>query len=236
MTIDRDLRPLLTDWMREDAILPDDLYEVIDQLPQTPQRRHRWSFTIPTLTWRNNDMFNAIAAATAVLLFALGSGLVMATVSDSEPEPAVLPATEAPGVEEMARFTYTSVLSAEYPEGNEIETDYGMALTGGRVEYLIDASDDRVDGSSISTFNLDFYTSDELAYPVTVVRGTEVLTNEDGTWEGTFELVDFPGTADEHYQGVLSGTGAYEGLTAVFYGIDGKYEGVIIPGPLPELP
>ncbi len=236
MTVDRDLQSLLTDWMREDAILPDDVYEVIDQLPQTPQRRHRWSFTIPALTWRNNDMYNATRAVIAVLVLALGPGLIMATVSDDDSERANLQQTEARSVDEMARFTYTSVLSADYPDGSEVATDYGMARRGGRVEYTIEASDDRVDGSSVHTYNLDYYDSDELAYPVSVITGTQVVTNGGGTWEGTFELLDFPGTRDEHHVAVLTGSGDYEGLTAVLYGMDGTNEGVIFPGALPEMP
>lgn len=236
MTVDRDLPPLLTDWMREDAILPDDVYEVIDQLPRTPQRRHRWSFTNPALTWRNNDMFNATRAVIAVLVLAFGSGLMMATLSDDGTDRAVLPQAETRSADEMARFTFTSVLSADYPGGSEVETDYGMARRGGRVEYTVEASDDRVDGSSIYTYDTDYYDSDELAYPVSVTTGTQVLTNEGGTWEGTFELLDFPGTRDEHHLAVLTGTGNYEGLTAVLYGMDGTNEGVIIPGSVPEMP
>lgn len=235
MTIERDLRPLLTDWMREEAILPDDLSEVIDQLSQTPQRRHRWSFTIPALTWRNNDMFNATRAVIAVLVLALGSGLMMATVSDDDAERS-LQQTQARSVDEMARFTYTSVLSADYPGGSEVDTDYGSAFRGGRVEHLVDASDDRVDGSAISTYDRNYYESDQLSYPIAVITGTQVLTNDDGTWEGTFQVLDFPGTRDEHTMVVLTGTGAYEGLTAVFYGLDGTNEGVILPGSLPEIP
>lgn len=151
--------------------------------------------------------------------------------ASTEAEAAFVSGTRS--LDEMARFTYTSVMSAEYPDGRQFATDYGWAARDGRIEHTVDASDDRIDGSAILTYDSDYYDSDDVQYPVMVITGTEVLTNERGTWEGPFELLDFPGTADEHFTSVLRGTGEYEGLTAVLYGKDGRNEGVIFPGDLP---
>ena len=78
MTIGNDLERRLDSWMQEDATLPDDLSEVLAKLPETPQRRHRWSFSFADLTWRTRTMFNAtrVAATIAigVCLVRIGNG------------------------------------------------------------------------------------------------------------------------------------------------------------------
>ena len=77
MTIGHDLEHRLDSWMQEDATLPDDLREVLAKLPETPQRRHRWSPTFADLKWRTRTMFSATRVAAFVAIFALGGSLAI---------------------------------------------------------------------------------------------------------------------------------------------------------------
>ncbi|MGD8487053.1 MAG: hypothetical protein PVH07_10485, partial [Chloroflexota bacterium] len=77
MTIGHDLEQRLESWMQEDATLPDDLREVLAKLPETPQRHHRWSFTLAELSWRTRTMFSATRVAATIAIFALGASIAL---------------------------------------------------------------------------------------------------------------------------------------------------------------
>ncbi len=233
MTIDYDLKPLLSDWMQEDAILPDDLAEILDQLPQTPQRRHRWSFTFPSNTWRNASMFNTTRVAGTILLLCLGAGLALATApADRSTDQAVLPAVDAPALGDMTRFTISATESSSPPGGTSTETAFGRLLEGQVMGYFTQSSDPRMSGDMTTTANGHLFDSEEIMYPAVVLTGSQVIENEAGSWVGTFIAIDYPGTPDLHLQSILTGTGAYEGLSAIIT----NGEGLIFPGDLPASP
>lgn len=238
MTIGRDLEHRLDSWMQEDASLPDDLAEVLAKLPETPQQRHRWSLTITDTIRRTRSMFSATGVAAATAIFMLGASFALVAQPTGDPEEqATAPAAEASGPDDIARFTWRSSVSADYPGGTAHATEFGESFRGGRIEYTVDASDPRLDGTLAITYNYDYYDSEEIDYPVVVLAGVQVLENENGAWQGTGEGIDFPGTTDYLGRSVLNGTGAYEGLTAVLYatGTD-QGEGLVFPGVMPEYP
>ena len=89
-------------------------------------------------------------------------------------------------------------------------------------------SDDRLDGSTIATGDWD---ESEKAG---IYRGTRVIENADGTWEGTETLVDDGPSGDGFYTMMdLVGTGAYEGLSAILFmdntGAEAVFRGSIYP-------
>ena len=116
MTIGHDLEHRLDSWMQEDASLPDDLTEVLAMLPETPQQHHRWSSIRSDLTWRTREMFSATRVAAFVAIFTLGATSALFLVPrDGVDDVSVVPAAEAPSLDDMASVTWRAFLSKEDP-------------------------------------------------------------------------------------------------------------------------
>jgi len=75
-----------------------------------------------------------------------------------------------------------------------------------------------------------------------VMSGTVELVNDDGSWVGTMRGYIFHVPMRTHYRQLeLTGTGAYEGLSALAYAVGPgggahEFEGFVFPGGLPEYP
>ena len=118
------------------------------------------------------------------------------------------------------------------PEEGKVRTrDEGFEV---RVE---DISDPRLAGTWRTILNKDVY-RDSLSEVVTVARR---IDNAEGSWLGHFAGYLDPDGGRRHQQGILTGTGAYEGLTAIVRMEDTgtlswDVHGVVFPGALPEAP
>lgn len=237
MTIGNDLEHRLDTWMQEDAALPDDLAEVMASLPETPQRRHRWSITTTELRWRTQSMFSATRVAAFVAIFALGASTALVVTPEGDRDQLIAPAAEAPTLDDMARVTWRSWLSKNDPSSGTVTyTELAEVIEGGTAEYEIDASDDRLSGTATYVVSMYYFDPSGERYPASLVTGSVVLEAEDGGWEGSFVGLDYPGTPDNEGQHILTGTGAYEGLTAVMTTRNDVASGLIFPGDMPALP
>ena len=75
--------------------------------------------------------------------------------------------------------------------------------------------------------------------PGELITGTTELTNDGGSWVGKQRGYIDPFTGDYHFQIDLTGTGAYEGYSALLYAKGHStwdVEGLIFPGALPDYP
>ncbi len=237
MTIGHDLEHRLDSWMQENASVPDDLAEVLAKLPETPQRHHRWSISLTDLTGRTRSMFTATRVAAFVTIFTLGATSALIIAPQEESEPVTVPAAEAPSLDDMARVTWHAWMSKNDPASASVtQTEYGELIEGGVAEFDIDASDDRLSGPAEFHINSMYFEPADGQYPAQVFVGSVTIEAEEGMWEGSFVALDYPGTPDGESQHILTGTGAYEGLTAVMTTRDDVTSGLIFPGELPELP
>mgnify|MGYP001815309243 CR=1 FL=1 len=114
----------------------------------------------------------------------------------------------------------------------------GRVLERGEGAYdTIEMDDARLSGTLWHVWNRDYLGDGE------VLTGTVELVNEGGTWVGTMRGYKAY-EPDEHlhyWQVELTGTGAYEGYSALLYFRGVTYytlavEGYIFPGELPDYP
>jgi hypothetical protein len=113
----------------------------------------------------------------------------------------------------------------------------GCHWRGTTWEGPLTMSDPRLTGHQWSDWNIDEFAPHPNG---AVYVGNMGVVNDEGSWEGTFSGVEYPGTGDDHLQGLLFGEGAYRGLSAMLYytETDGRWEveGLVFPGKPPPLP
>jgi hypothetical protein len=240
MTIGPDLERRLDAWMEQDATLPDDLAEVIARLPETPQRHHRWSFTLDDLTWRTRTMFSATRIVLAAAIFAMGVTFALVAGPDTQTDSNLAPAaSEAWTAEDVVRVSGQSTYAGK-PESGTIEITSSRVLDHGAThDYILTSDDPRFSGVLHMTINLDSFQG---APGASVFTGEARVDAESGGWDGVFRGVGMVGTNDMYGQSVLSGVGANDGLSAVLFMDNAdnelvfQMEGLVFPGDMPELP
>jgi hypothetical protein len=121
--------------------------------------------------------------------------------------------------------TYTSVIGDEWSWGQK----QGQELDGIREDGIVSTTDPRINGAWKQVRNILEYPAER----VFVSSGSARIDNPDGSWTGTFTgAYDHPeATGFVEEWNILTGSGAYDGLTALFhYSGDGStLEGVIVP-------
>jgi hypothetical protein len=191
--------------MQEDATLPDDLREVLAKLPETPQRRHRWSFTFADLSWRTRTMFSATRVAAAIAIFALGASfaLIAGPLDQAAEVVPAQPATESPEPPSIVTGASSSIkveVQGDEVPGSAIPTVHGHVSV---VEAEMD--DPRVSGTYTLTQSAQNHGG------MGPMLGTMRVENETGAWEGP--VAGYWTSNDTHFSGCLTGELAYEGLT-----------------------
>ena len=169
-----------------------------------------------------------LSLAGTVILMLLG-GLGSAVVAQDGSE-----ASESDGSGVLS-FTkpylgWTEVPTVDFDEARR--TSRGTVLEG-----PIDSGDPRLSGTLRATRNSDIYIDSQGHVAVGIVG----IDNEDGAWRGTSLGYSTPYADSPSYQQyVLTGEGAYAGLSAILLlmdnGIDLEVEGMVFPGDLPPMP
>jgi hypothetical protein len=115
-------------------------------------------------------------------------------------------------------LTGTEYLVADHDPGEEFFPDGRYHLRGGVSETLWEATDSRIDGAvSLFTINWNFTFEPEPVWFSGPMWGTFVITNDGGTWEGSFTGVrEENGDSFFHYVG--HGSGGYEGMQLRMWG------------------
>ena len=233
MTIGHDLEQRLDRWMQEDATLPDDLREVLAKLPETPQRRHRWSFTFAELAWRTRTMFSATRVAATVAIFALGASVALISVPLGR---STAPAPGQPAAEEPERPVVVSGTAADIrlvDMCDEVLDSDPPMLTGNTSVSEPEMDDPRVSGTYLLVQN------GQNRGGAGPMWGTMRVENEDGAWEGP--VSGYWTDSDTHFSGCLAGEASYEGLTyclrtaADVYALKVQVDGLIYEGSAPPV-
>jgi hypothetical protein len=186
-------------------------------------------------------MFSIVRVAAVAAVLAVGGSLLLVAGPARPPaDPAVVSTVETDALdpEDYAGFGGTWTLGG-YEAGTLEETDWGCRFRGERWSSPLEVSDPRISGTWHMILNYDTFT-DGASYGVRSVSNT--IVNDDGSWTGTGTGFQDPTTEGLHYQVLLTGQGAHEGLSALIFLSQDSYsmtfdvDGVIFPGELPEYP
>ena len=251
MTTDRDLDQKVRTWLDEPPPGPPDrdaVYaRVVDRLPETHQRRHWWPFQWnpfgaratrsaaangPHPQGRSRIMFTPVRAFAAVAVLALGGSLALIAGPLGPSQEPVVPGAEL-GAEEVARVTGTATYLSDTAACKITFSDTFMEKRGCGTEYELTMDDPRLSGLSPAVIERvdpkGFYTV------AGTVAGSMEMQHADGAWAGAYQGIDLPDTGGIHLFAVLTGSGDYEGLSAVLVyhstgdGSTFDVEGMILP-------
>jgi hypothetical protein len=236
--------------------------QVMARLPGVRQRRRWWPFPVihrepqwipkatdiiqhkrssipatighsPTITRRTQAMLSPVSAITAgAIVFALGSVMLIAQPFDQQSS---VPGAEVadvpmPPAQVTGRYIYDGIQTGR-PEFSRSEDGVEHFRGDSWAGITVESSDPRLAGEASFTLDRDIYPG-----RFGTVRGTGVITNEAGSWTGSTVGVIRPddGIAWRTWD-QFTGSGAYEGLSVMLdKESNGEFEGVIVPGPLPD--
>ena len=251
MSAHQDLEPRVRIWLHERlADRPDPypiLVDVLSQLPETPQRKHRWwpfgRVPGPTTSTGRFTMSAALKSVAAGVVVALFGGFLVAGVLPTQQGDEALPAavTESPSA---GPASDPMPLEATVFDGRATETGLQLEVptvtredgvtksVGAHYQMeLTEMDDPRLNGTFQIVWNEVTFSGIH-----DVVTASNRIDNEDGSWVGVERGYNHP-RRGWNWQGVYQGQGAYEGLSALLFweqaiGYDGH--GIIFPGTMPE--
>lgn len=207
--------------------------------PSQPKGRRRWSII-------------AVAAAAVVTIGVVG--LVIATRNDDPtgdvtanqpttvgPPSTVNPPTTVapPATAAQAPAGFTACINPGPVVQSGTEERIVVSLPDGEMtirqirgvtygQRLTDVSDPRLDGTLYQAWNEDAYTLRGDEPGPSIVTFTDRIENDEGAWQGSAEMLRFPDDTSS-VQLVMTGEGAYEGLTAIV-AFDEFAEGCAVKG------
>lgn len=236
---------LLGDWLRDEApvhpppvTMPNARARIaLTRRRPAPLIRDWWRWR-PGRSNRGFRRMNAVTQLAAVAVLALsGFGLYLVATDPAATEPsapgaALDPEAVVASVSGLAVGDFTGALESTH-------TDLGWVYEDMPARATFYADDPRLQGQAEMLFDwIDF--EPEMRQGVAVVSVDTVISNDDGAWQGMLKGIRYPDEAfgDQHLAGVLTGSGAYEGLTAyLFLDSDAgshSFAGVIFPGDMPK--
>ncbi len=196
----------------------------------------------PTPRWRIQTMFSPAKALTVgAIVFALGGVMLIAQPFDRQSASVPGAATDDPAMSTEpsldplapAHVSGQFIFAGDQTISPTITTEDGVTRYRGGETWTgirVEASDPRLMGELSSTFDRDVHPGD-----IGVVWGTMTITNDAGSWTGTFiGPIRREDASVWPVMEQLTGNGAYEGLSAIILQDNrGRFEGVILPGELP---
>ena len=263
MSTERDVTRIVRSWLEEGVTtLPDRVMDdVLDQLHKSPQRRPRWPVR------RNAEMstnlrLGGLAAAVIVLVVAGGALLLGggrntgATDSPSPPANAADPtgtpptatATPVPAALLPGEFTACAPLNDEFKAGttdrdvvSSADGDVTIKRTRGYTwRGEITATDPRFSGTHYYSWDGSEYTlASGDALQAAWAEGHRI-ENAEGAWHGSAVGLSLPDGMKWPGPAVLTGEGAYKGLTAALLAVEGScflnFRGIVTEVPVPPVP
>jgi hypothetical protein len=242
--------------------IPDRVLDaVLDQLPTTPQRRPRWPVR------RNAEMstslrLGGLAAAVIVLVVAagallLGGGRNTGAIDSPSPPPSTAgptgtppaaTATPVPAALLPGEFTACAPLNNEFKAGttdrdvvSSADGDVTIKRTRGYTwRGEITATDPRFSGTHYYSWDGSEYTlASGDALQSTWAEGHRI-ENAEGAWHGSAVGLSLPDGTKWPGPAVLTGEGAYEGITAALLAVEGScffdFRGIVTEIPDPPVP
>jgi hypothetical protein len=201
----------------------------------------------PTPRWRLRSMFSPAKAITVgALVIGIGGAMLIAQPFDQQGPSVPGAAIDDPG---PAAYVHGDRVTTECcgPEDNETFDDEGNRLTmrGMVSSGTMEMDDPRISGSWEMTWNVDEFPQPDTDERVEVLWGEMTISNEEGGWSGTWSSTYDSAQPEETnlmlYE--LTGTGAYEGLSALLSPtgpvdsgateVRSPTAGAIFQGPLP---
>lgn len=252
------MTPEVREWMKRTEVPPPDsrlsAREVMDRLPTVRRRKRWWPFPvfyqkpqsppspsgrseyqpgpilatdghIPTVTWRTQTMFSPAKAIIAgALVFAIGGALLIAQPFEQQ-------GSDLPGAEAFEDYAPAAAIDGQIFWKGDCGTtpqtfDVGDAIHTRDFAYCAQTlvNDERLNGETRMDGAWDDWPDG-----AGVVRGTFSITNDEGTWEGPLAGVSRNATQDD-WDAILllTGTGAYDGLSAtLFFGSSATVQGTL---------
>jgi hypothetical protein len=169
----------------------------------------------------------------------------IAPVVDVTPPPAAIPSPTASASPLPTPISYGPVAvveGSEQPAGPW--GDFGLVSTDadgvqhwrGMISDVVEMNDPRVSGTDVGELNMDAWGSPSDG--AAIQEGSARLTNDEGSWEGTYTGV-YDSVHGDTFVAWHTGSGAYAGLTYLFLGpgTSGdtiKLRGLIYPGTPPQ--
>ncbi len=251
--------PRVREWLRRSTpAVPDaeaSVDEVMTTLFQASQLRPRSSFRF--LRGREGDeggysMFSALKLAIATAVVALVGGvLAISAVPGPQAPQAPGAATESASpevaIEDLPPYaaitgkmyagsaTHSPTRDADAPSPQTLWHDWAWTLT-------IDVDDPRLNGTYLTNQDYLIFDGDN-PFSGSLRSAIGTVANEGGSWTSEAHGFSKPGESNfsrNHYVIYFTGEGGYEGLSAMLLMVPaGSYwqlDGVIAPGPMPELP
>ena len=264
MSSDRETTRRVRSWLETGVTaIPERVLDaVLDQLPTTPQRRPRWPVRRDS-EMSTNLRLGGLAAAVIVLVVAGGALLLGggrntgATDSPSPPPSAGVPtgtpppaatATPTPAALLPGEFTACVPMNGPIKAGTDdrdvIATADGDVTIDRRRGYTwrgeIIATDTRFSGTHFYSWDADTYTLASGDEGQVAWSEGHFIENANGTWHGSAVGISLPDGAEQGSPAVLTGEGAYEGLTAVLLVTEGScffdFRGIVMEVPDPPVP
>jgi hypothetical protein len=269
MSAERDVTRVVRSWIRDDEHDSADyvLQTVLSRLDATPQRRPLWplrriaEMTTYTKLWAAAAAVIALVIVGGALMFREGIG------PGTTPGPSAVPTTGGPTGTAPAPTTTASeaaLLPGEFtacvPSNSEVKTgtrvEEVVSTADGDVKIertrgftwsgTITATDERFSGTHSYSWDGNGYTPGSADPHVAMVEGLASwaeghrIENSDGAWTGSTVGITFPDGTNEGSPAVLTGEGAYAGLTAVLLVAEGpcffNYRGIVMEVPDPPVP
>jgi hypothetical protein len=127
-------------------------------------------------------------------------------------------------------------VAVPHPEGDmTVDRQRGYTWSGNHT-----ATDPRFSGTHYYSWDADTYTLSSGDQGQLVYAEALRIENPEGAWQGEGGGVTLPDSTSANGPVVLTGEGAYEGLTAVLLGIDGTcfidFRGIVMEFPDPPVP
>lgn len=119
------------------------------------------------------------------------------------------------------------------------EFDRKTRRGGGRT-WTFEMDDPRLSGVAYEVRNQDLIGPKYEYHEGETFTGTVELVTDEGSWVGSLRGYATMGPAVRHWHFELTGTGEYEGLSAILEGVgpygSAEVQGLLYPGSLPEYP
>ena len=203
-----------------------------------------------TPTGRGYSMFSAIKLAAAGVIVALFGGFLLAGVPTMQQEQ-VAPAAES--VPDEAIYVppvpVTGTLNADAEGVEWAPARAGAEVTqevdrktqrGGGFTWTVETDDPRLNGVAYGLFNVDKIGPKYEHHQGETFTGTLELVSAEGSWLGSLRGYSTMNPATRHWNIELTGTGGYEGLSALLVGVgpygSAEIQGLVFPGALPQYP
>jgi hypothetical protein len=234
---------LLEEWLQDEAPAhePPVLVPTVRARVALTRRRpgwlvRDWWLWQPERSRKGFRGMNPLTQFIAVAVLALSGAGMLFVATETGQGPTVQPGAQSPSEVVAAVTGTTTGFDATAAEQATKREDGTIEAHGLRLGGTLELSDPRLSGEVWSVH--DYRDFNGYSSGARVTSATMGIDNDGGSWAGTIRGYEVPGNDDWHAVIDLTGSGGYEGLSAMLMMLDqGSYwdiQGMVYPGePLP---